>query len=250
MDWQEGVIAMHDRSATLQLNPHAYLTEILIGGMQPSTHTSIGISYRLGKLRGEEGTTRVAKTEGGRFESGGQIGSLTKGNSLFFSSTGNQLNTSIGGGGWFTYQLRSMIGLDSTVMYFPNNQGFLVSFQSGGNALEGLFGLKAGWKRGKVGYFAKARPGFLRFDGALARFFSYEQPPQHLPYVGITHFVFDVGGVVEVYPTRRTTLRFDMGDTIWRIGPRELIGLYQQNVVAPGDIRHTIQLISGFGVRF
>jgi len=47
-------------------------------------------------------------------------------------------------------------------------------------------------------------------------------------------------------------VRFDAGDTIWWIGSRKLIGLLPQQptVVAPGDVRHMIQLTTGFGVRF
>jgi len=249
-DVQDTLIAMYERTATLHLTQQALLRTYAIGGVRPSLHVGVGLSYRFGRL--QEGQERYAavKARDRRFEVGGQFGSLTKGNSLLFSSTGNQLNTGLGGGGWFTYNLRPQIGLDATLMYFPKNEGLLVNFQSGGNTVEGLFGAKVGLKRGKVGYFAKARPGFLHFDKTLADFSAQTAPSPH--FTSLTHPVLDVGGIVEIYPSRRTMLRFDAGDTIWWIGSRKLQGLIPQQpiVVAQGDVRHTIQLTTGFGFRF
>jgi hypothetical protein len=249
-DVQDTLIAMYERTATLHLTQHALLRTYAIGGVRPSLHVGVGLSYRFGRLQDDRERNTAIRARDGRFEVGGQFGSLTKGNSLVLSSTGNQLNTSLGGGGRFTYNLRPQIGLDATLMYFPNTEGLLVNFQSGGNTLEGLFGVKAGLRKGKVGYFAKARPGFLHFDKTLADFNIQTSQPPH--FSSITHPVLDVGAVVELYTSRRTMLRFDAGDTIWWIGSRKLIGLLPQQptVVAPGDVRHMIQLTTGFGVRF
>lgn len=249
-DVQDTLIAMYERTATLHLTQHGFLSTFAIGGVRPSLHVGVGLSYRFGRLRDDREQYAAVRARDGRFELGGQFGSLTKGNSLVLSSTGNQLNTSRGRGGRFTYNLRPQIGLDAALMYFPNTQGLLANFQSGGNTLEGLFGVKAGFRKGKMGYFAKARPGFLHFDKTLADFSIQTSQPPH--FSSITHPVLDVGGVVEIYTSRRTMLRFDAGDTIWWIGSRKLFGLspQQPTVVAPRDVRHTIQLTTGFAVRF
>jgi len=249
-DVQDGTIAMYDRSASIRQSPNFIASVSLPGGMQPSLRMALGIGYRLGTLRDEPQQVIRINPQDARVEVGGQFGSLTKGNSLDLSFTGNQVNTGMGGGGWFAYNLPAHLAIDGSLMYFPNHSGRLVNFQSGGNAIEGLFGVKAGFRRVRFGYFAKARPGFLHFDQTLDHFFSGVMAPAQLPFTPITHAVLDVGGVIEVYTSRHTMLRFDAGDTIWRIGSREVVGLLPQPTLAPEDVRHTIQLTSGFGLRF
>jgi hypothetical protein len=55
-----------------------------------------------------------------------------------------------------------------------------------------------------------------------------------------TEAAFDMGGVVEFYPSRSTTVRFDLGDTIIRFRD-------------PGyatQTTHNLQFSAGFGFRF
>jgi hypothetical protein len=68
----------------------------------------------------------------------------------------------------------------------------------------------------------------------------------------------DVGGVLEFYPTRRTLVRFDAGDTIIRYGEHReaatliaLAPLDQSPITtAPSETRHNFQFTAGVGFRF
>src|SRR5262245_29545774 len=57
-----------------------------------------------------------------------------------------------------------------------------------------LAGIKSGKRLDRFGAFTKARIGFWHFDR--------------------TYFAADLGGVLEYYPSRHTTIRIDLGDTI------------------------------------
>src|SRR5262245_62380781 len=64
----------------------------------------------------------------------------------------------------------------------------------------------------KASIFGKIRPVFLHFgENTLDIPFAPSIPTT-------TEFALDVGGVFEVYPTRRVAFRFDVGDTIVRSG--------------------------------
>jgi hypothetical protein len=54
---------------------------------------------------------------------------------------------------------------------------------------------------------------------------------------GATEFALDIGGVFELYPSRRVAFRFDIGDTIIRFG-----GL--------GFTSHNLQITTGVALRF
>ena len=78
-------------------------------------------------------------------------------------------------------------------------------------------GPKAGVRSRRLGVFAKARPGFTRlFDrglgctGEICALILLARP------VYRTEFAMDLGGVVEVYPSSDSLLRFDLGTTIVR----------------------------------
>jgi hypothetical protein len=55
-----------------------------------------------------------------------------------------------------------------------------------------------------------------------------------------TEAAFDAGGVVEFYPSRSTTVRFDLSDTIIRFRDRGY----------PTETTHNLQFSAGFGFRF
>ncbi len=70
---------------------------------------------------------------------------------------------------------------------------------------------------------------------------------------GRTDFALDLGGVVELYPSSRTILRFDAGDTILRSGTHNVpVRTPFFDVVAPVPDRttHNFQGSVGFGFRF
>jgi hypothetical protein len=122
-----------------------------------------------------------------------------------------------GVGGRFTYNLNRHIALESAG-YFSHGNCPTCSGQLTGRITEGLFGIKAGQRFKRFGIFGKARPGFIKFDQRL--FTSFPQGFSG-PLFGYyrrneTHFATDLGGVVEIYPTKRLVLRFDAGVTLDR----------------------------------
>jgi hypothetical protein len=69
---------------------------------------------------------------------------------------------------------------------------------------------------------------------------------------------FDVGGVVEFYPSKRIVTRFDVGDTIIRYGDTTVTSI-QGPIDGPftlvpitigGETRHNFQFSAGVGFRF
>ena len=117
--------------------------------------------------------------------------------------------------------------------------------------------MKAGKRYRNFGVFAKARPGFL----TVGDVFSY-QPGLSVKVYGNpvpntrvgreTHFTTDLGGVLEFYPSQKTVVRFDAGETIVRFGPHlEPVSLnYLQLVKHPSRIQHNFEITAGVGFRF
>ena len=141
--------------------------------------------------------------------------------------------TEPGFGGRFGYNFSKYFALEAEGNFFPRDRDF-----EGGRKIQGLFGVKAGKRFDKVGLFAKARPGFVRYEkgdyqavGVCIAIF----PPPIACFAPIarTNFAFDLGGVLELYPTKRTIIRFDAGDTIIRLGARNIAAT---QVPAPGSL--------------
>jgi hypothetical protein len=102
----------------------------------------------------------------------------------------------------FGYNFSRGIAFDSTLNFIPAQQGSKPM-------TEGLFGIRIGGSTEHVGVFAKLRPGFIYYDNA--------QPIQGVASQGnLTRFATDAGAIVEYYPNRRSTLRFDVGTTLVR----------------------------------
>ena len=175
--------------------------------------------------------------------------------------------TQAGFGGRFGYNLTDNIALEAELNFFPKADLFSqpVAFNDG-NLIEGLFGLKAGKRFGKIGIFGKARPGFLHASkGDLQSRPGVLCPAVFPPPVGCfettskNSFAFDFGGVVELYPSKRTLIRVDVGDTIVRLGSRNLTGIltgpglspsFLVVVGVPAETTHNLQVSAGVGFRF
>jgi len=169
--------------------------------------------------------------------------------------------TEPGFGGRIGYNFSKYVAAEAEGNFFPRDRDL-----DGGRKTQGLFGVKAGKRFDKFGVFAKARPGFVRFakgdykavGGCIAIF-----PPPLACFAPIarTNFAFDLGGVVELYPTKRTIVRFDAGDTVIRAGAHNVVAT---QVPAPGSLApirfvvipvsaettHNFQGSIGFGFRF
>lgn len=174
-----------------------------------------------------------------------------------------------GFGGRIGYNLTPNIAFEAEVNFFPGAGSFSVPDQfKGGHKIQGLFGVKVGKRFDKVGIFGKARPGFLYASkGDL-------QPRANVACIAISpppagcsettsknSFAFDLGGVVEVYPTKRTIIRFDAGDTIVRLSERTVSAVFDLGagvlapsyvtvIRVPAETTHNFQGSIGIGFRF
>ena len=148
----------------------------------------------------------------------------------------------------FTYNLTGMIALEAEANFFPRDKDPDIGF-SGGRKTEYLFGPKIGLRSKRIGVFGKVRPGFVRFE-RFPTIFRIARSPSSIE-IGLTDggsanfFALDVGGVAELYASRRVVVRFDLGDTIIHYRKRS-----DPNDLAPAYTRHNLQFNAGVGFRF
>ena len=206
-----------------------------------------------------------AQSDEKKFEVGGQVSVLQTATHSLNPGPGFSLSetkeSEFGFGGRFGYNISNHFAIEAEGNFFPRDRDL-----QGGRKIQGLFGVKAGKKFDKVGVFAKARPGFIRFErgdyefgpnGCIAVF-----PPPLACYrpVAKTNMAFDVGGVLELYPSARTIIRFDAGDTIIRFGDR-LVAATNPAIPPPSGLnlvvfpvsaetKHNFQASVGVGFRF
>jgi hypothetical protein len=187
-----------------------------------------------------------AQADESKMEVGVQFAALRNGLGYWYD-----IASSMGGGGRLTFNLNQNIALEGEVNYFPNTGYYDVS------RWQGQFGVKSGVRLKQVGFFGKLRPGFMRasFDVPIYCI-QAPCPPMRQRHTG---FSLDVGGVVEFYPARRMTVRFDLGDTIVH---RRLAGaVFPVNPLAlpvnrlsiwalPKETTHNLQINAGIGFRF
>jgi len=172
-----------------------------------------------------------AQTDPPRFEVGAQLSTVDMRESV--------REKPLGIGGRFSYNLNEYAAVEAELNYFSTPEANL-------DRTQGLFGLKAGRRFGgdspKVGVFVKARPGFVRFHGLREPGVSIN---------GTTKPALDLGGVLELYPSKRTVFRIDAGDTIIFYGGEtvrrfSLPGAPQERL----GTGHGLQVAVGFGFRF
>jgi hypothetical protein len=205
-----------------------------------------------------------AQSDDQKFEVGGHFSALrvptqtvtVVGSGLATNENGN---TNYGFGGRFGYRVSKYFTLEAEGNFFPHD-GVL----DAGRKIQGFFGVKAGKRFEKMGVFAKARPGFVRYSRGDYRepggpcVAVFPQPIGCFQALGKARFAADLGGVFEYYPTKRTIIRFDAGDTIVRL-PARNIAAFQTNtgsvlslvvIPAPAETRNHFQASAGFGFRF
>jgi hypothetical protein len=102
----------------------------------------------------------------------------------------------------FDFNLTRSFGFDSTVNLLPAQGGSK-------GMVEGLFGIKWGERWQRWGLFGKVRPGFIYYKEAMPGGGVYTP-------TSLTRFATDFGGIVELYPNRKSTVRFDVGTTLVR----------------------------------
>src|SRR5262249_32869647 len=154
----------------------------------------------------------IAQQEEPKLEVGAQFSVIGRG-------AGSDV-TNIGGGGRLTFNLTRYLALEGELNYFPSASFIdLRRFQ-------GQFGVKTGLRFRRFGGFGKVRPGFINTKYDVQTFCLQTVCPPNgvciqvfLPAcspitVDDTRLSLDVGGVLEFYPSKRVTVRFDVGDTV------------------------------------
>ncbi len=175
-----------------------------------------------------------AQTEPPKVEIGGHVSVLhLQGKQQIFEKT------AVGGGLRGTFNLNAGLALEGEVNFYPeiNSNPIIVDSK----AVTGLFGVKAGWRSKKMGFFGKIRPGLLHFEEKIDPRIVFITTP---PVPQNPHFALDLGGVLELYPTRRVIVRFDLGDTIIRFRYRSFL------IGDRSFTNHNLQFNVGIGFRF
>ena len=156
--------------------------------------------------------------------------------------------TDSGVGTRFTYNIHKHIALEAEGNFFPtvrfNNSGT-------GQKAQGLIGVRAGTRIGKIGLFGKLRPGAM-FLGAVST--TIENCFPSFPGVtckrrGGSRFTLDAGGVAEIYPSEEIVLRVDFGDTMIKFNQDRIFLLSDQSRTLNG-ISHNFQFTLGIAFRF
>jgi hypothetical protein len=243
IDVGETLIQMHDREATLAPSPRDTLILVSVGGMRPALQIEAGFSYRLADI--SERHERASSFE--RFEIEAEFAALGHGYNMVTDSAAEQVTTGAGFGGHFDFNLGPHLAFDSALLYFPKSEP-VVTAQSGGKVLEGLFGAKIGLRRDRVGYFLTVRPGFLRYSQTVTQYPA--SPTGVFAFAPNTVGALNVGSAIEVYTSRRTMLRFDVGDTMLYVPAKKVPQPPLPPIFVYRDFRHTIQISTGFGFRF
>lgn len=151
--------------------------------------------------------------------------------------------TDSGVGGRLTFNLSDSFALEGEFNFFPEKRrNFAEPFYLDSQRYQGLFGVKYGVRGDSAGIFGKLRPGFVHFGEG-----TFDPTIQTLvpvpPTAKSTEFALDIGGVFELYPSRHTVLRFDVGDTIINFGRSPVSN-------QPGFTSHNLQISAGVGLRF
>lgn len=162
-------------------------------------------------------------------------------------------DTQAGFGGRVTYNFNRSIAAEAEINYFPQRQFTLTA---DGSAIQAQFGVKVGKRFEKFGVFGKVRPGFL----SVNRVFSFIPgsqgpngiPPPNFKFERQAFFTIDTGGVLELYPSRRTVVRFEAGDTVIRHPPRFGVTDFFNPIVErirPAKYNHNFQFTAGVAFR-
>lgn len=149
--------------------------------------------------------------------------------------------TDAGIGARFAWNVTDTFALEAVSDFFPTGRGNVLR---GGRKFNALFGPKVGWRADRIGVFGKTRAGIARVgEGRQFGVCILIFPPPESCYVADTRLAFDVGGVLEFYPTERSSLRLDVGDLVTRLGRSS--ARFPRRSVA-----HDLQVAAGVGLRF
>lgn len=219
---------------------------------------SAGIGFRLGS-RPQASDQKPQNDGSRRFEAGVQFSSFTFSQVERFSSFQlaptsefRDWRAQLGFGGRLTFNVTPSFALEAQGDFFPRDAVQFNGGRAGGRALQGVAGAKLGKRFERFGVFAKARPGVVSFSKTIS-FDGFDNslgfPFRSFRLERRTHFAFDLGGVLEFYPSARIVTRFDGGDTMIRYGRSTApSGLgFSENAA---ETLHNFEFSAGVGLRF
>jgi hypothetical protein len=138
----------------------------------------------------------------------------------------------------FGYNINEYLAVDAETSFFPSDQ--FGNNLVGQNA-QGFVGVKAGKRTKYVGIFAKARPGVMFIGNSTSGLDCDDRGAFSVCRPEHNHLALDAGVVAEFYPSSRTIIRVDLGDTIVR---------FRDTRRDISDVTHNLQASIGFGFRF
>ena len=149
-------------------------------------------------------------------------------------------------GGRVGYNFNKYFALEGEANFFPETH--LGNNQIGQKA-QGFVGVKAGARSKYAGLFAKLRPGAMSI-GEITSGFNCDRT-SFGSVCGVNHgqFALDAGAVAEFYPSRRSIIRLDVGDTMVNIR-RASRSFFNQTTQTSNDFTHNLQISLGFSYRF
>jgi Outer membrane protein beta-barrel domain len=210
------------------------------GSVEDTTRLSFGVAYRPGSRKENEAENPVSGTR--------EFGPLVSTLITAPAGTDNGVATLYGLGAYATYRIWRVLYFDTDVLYFPQDTHGSSNLY-GGPVLQGLFGVKGGIRRNHFGFFGKVRPGLQTYAQALEGITTQPSGSVQYSYGRSTNFILDLGGIVEFYPTERTTLRIEAGDTHTFFSPHAVI-VNGAPLRYDLGMHHTIQFVFGYGWRF
>jgi hypothetical protein len=201
-DAGETLIAEYDQVTLREGNPATFeLEEIVPGHIAQHFSAAVTVARRFGGLR-EEREREPARSPLDM----GVLFSLDQ----RVHTSDDQILPNRGGGAWMSWNFSKYVALDTTAFYSPQDDRFDFP-QDGGRDLMAVWGIKAGIRRDRLGYFATVRPGMMQFSRTNDYQNLYTRPVVFLS-AKTTDFVSDVGGVVEYYAAKHFLLRADVGN--------------------------------------
>jgi len=151
-----------------------------------------------------------------------------------------------GVGGRIGYNFNKYFALDAEANFFPESR--LGNDQQGQKA-QGFVGIKAGARSKYAGLFGKVRPGAMSIGEITSGFDCNRTSSGSLCRVEHGQFALDAGAVAEFYPSRRSIIRLDVGDTMVNIR-RASGGFFNPTAQTSNDFTHNLQISLGFSYRF
>ena len=158
--------------------------------------------------------------------------------------------TDFGFGGRFGFRATELLTFEAELNFFPSDIPDEVPVTS--SRLEGLFGVKIGPRFERFSVFGKVQPGFVQFGEAPAPFpcIAIYPPPLSCIVGGKTVFALDLGGGVELYPTERSFVRFDVSDLMLDY-PGPALRRNRGEFAGDGGFwGHNLRFAAGTGFRF